>query len=357
MKKLILCGSALLLSLGSYAQGWTLTGAHDDFANTTPYKNGSNLEGIIWWGESVFAISRPGTGPMVVTATAAGGSTDGTVGGTGRYPLLGVNFNDSNDDGSGTPFTVDLSGGSNIVIDIENTHLSKLLYMGITLEDINGIQAKIEPHVSDVLTDWSGGQRKALIGFSVAANTRKTVTIDLSYEVGVVGGLTALSYANCGVGAASCPTTSYDIDITKIKGILFTVNFGKDNIDLSEGGADYSVETFLTAAQCAASEFNGDIKIYDFKLGSATTGTQEATISNSLKVYPNPAKEVLNVSFEATSGADVVLSDIVGNAVYTTSSTAGTNNISVNTSGLTTGMYILNISTDNGKVARKVNIK
>jgi hypothetical protein len=53
----------------------------------------------------------------------------------------------------------------------------------------------------------------------------------------------------------------------------------------------------------------------------------------------------------------VSLKDIIGNTVYTTSVGAGDNKISVPTAGLQSGMYILNIATDNGVVARKVTIK
>lgn len=359
MKKLILSGTALLLSLGfSFAQGWVTTGAHDDFINTTVYKNGPNLEGVVWWADGVFAISRPGDGAMTVTATNAGGTDNGLTTGIASYPLIGVNFNDANDNGTGTAFTVDLTTGANIQLDIENTHASKLLYMSITLEDINNVQSKIEPNISDLAgTTWADAQRKALNGFTVPATERKTITIDLSSVPGSVGGLTGGAYT-CS-GPSDCPVTTYSIDITKIKGVLFTVNFGKDNIDLSEGDGDHTIETFIPAADCAAATFTGDIKFHDFKIGSTivANGVNEAVIAGSLNVYPNPANDALTVSFDAATGADVTLSDITGFNVYSSSTNSGSNNITVNTSGLASGMYILNVATETGRVARKVTIE
>ena len=81
------------------------------------------------------------------------------------------------------------------------------------------------------------------------------------------------------------------------------------------------------------------------------------SINNSLKVYPNPANDVLNVSFETSNAAEVSLSNIVGTKVYTSNAAFGSNKMAINTSGLSSGIYILNIATENGVVARKVTIK
>ncbi len=133
MKKVLLSVGALLFSLGLSAQGWTTTGAHDDFAASTFYKNGSNLEGVVWWSGPDYVLTRNGDGKMIATGTNAGGSDNGLTSGTGRYPLIGVNFNDSNDNGTGTSFTVDLSAGANVQVDVENTHASKMVYMVVIL--------------------------------------------------------------------------------------------------------------------------------------------------------------------------------------------------------------------------------
>jgi hypothetical protein len=359
MKKFILSAGALALSLGLHAQGWETAGAHDDFATATEYSLGANLQGIYWFdltGQDTLVLSRPGTGAMNIAVTTAGGCNAASAPSDyGKcYPVFGANFGN---DGAPSPtsYTVDLTGGANIKLDVENMHVSQVIFMSIILEDINGNKSMIEPNVSDVPVpgNWATDtQRKALNGFTVAAATRKTVNIDLSSVPGAIGGLTIGTYT-CG-GPGNCPTTSYTIDPSKIKTVMFQVNFGKDNIDLSED-LNYATETFISAGSIAS--YTGTVKFHDFKIGTTTTGIEEATINSSLKVYPNPAKEVLNISFDATSESNVVLSDIVGNAIYSTTYASGSNNISVNTSGLPTGMYILNISTENGRVARKVNIK
>jgi len=361
MKKVILCGTALLFSLGFMkAQGWQTAGAHDDFATTTPYANGPNGEGISWFettSATALVITRPGTGDgfMNIAATNAGGA--------GNYPVFGANFNN---DGAGVPtsYVVDLHSGADIKVDIENVS-SQLLFMQITLEDINGVKSDYEPNVADVLTTTAYGDnsgtpnyyyyRKALNGFTIAAGVRKSITIDLSSVPGAVGGLTTVSYAGCATGPYYCPTTAYSIDATKIKTVIFTVNFGSSDINLSEGDGNPIADTFISGATINA--YTGTIKLHDFKIGTVTTGVNEALIGSSLSIYPNPAKDALTVSFDANSGANVTLSDIAGMPVFSTIANIGSNKINVNTSNLPSGMYILNVATENGKVARKVTIE
>ena len=354
MKKLILCVSALLVTLGlANAQGWGTTGAHDDFATANFYKNGANLEGLVWFDASnaYYPMTRAGNGYMSIAVAGAGGCNTAAP---NCYAVFGVNFNDANDNGTGTPFVVDLSGGNaDITIDIENTS-GALMFMSVHLVDINDVQSTIEPNVADVAgKTWADPNRKAINGLTVAAGVRKTVTIDLSSVPANLGGLTTGAYT-CS-GPNDCPVTTNSIDPSKIKAVLFRVNFGKDNIDLSEGDGNPLAETFIQGS--TINSFTGTINIYDFKIGDVVAGLNESLINSSLSVYPNPANEALNISFKANGGADVSISDIVGNKVFSTTAGSGENNIPVNTSNLPSGMYLLTIVTDNGTVVRKVNIK
>jgi hypothetical protein len=238
--------------------------------------------------------------------------------------------------------------------------------MSITLEDINGNKSIIEPDIRDVLDTSSYGyagpptnhyRRKALNGFTLSGNVTKVIKIDLSSIPGSVGGLDAVSYSGCATGPFYCPTTHYTLDPSKIKDVLLTVNFGSSDINLSEGDGDPTLDTYVPGTSISA--YTGVIKLYDFKIGTlTTTGINDPTQTDgSLSVYPNPAKETLNVSFDATGAAEVSLSDMVGNKVYSTSTNAGTNQVTMNTASLPSGIYILNVTTDKGKVARKVTIQ
>jgi hypothetical protein len=377
MKKIILCGSALLLSLGFAKAQWSATGAHDDFATTTQYANGPNGEGLSWFVDpnagSQLAITRPGDGTLKVAV--ATNTPCHNAGVPSCYPYFGVTFGALH----GQTFVVNTATSTNadVYLDIENKHLTQSTYIAITLVDSLGNQSTIEPNVSDVLstTTYSDNtgtpnfyyHRKALNGFTIAANTRVQVLIDLSSVPSALGGLTPFDNDgngtpnNCdGTHPYTCPETAYILHPSIIKGLNFAVNFGDQDINLSQGDGNYLNDKLVQGtAITAAGPFAGNLLIHEFRFGSATlAGTNEATvIDNSLKVYPNPAKESITVDFTSTNGADVSLTDIVGNKVVSTSATAGDSQITMNTSGLPTGMYILNVTTENGKAARKVSIK
>lgn len=350
MKKLLLTGSALLVLAFANAQtaGVTATGVYDDFEQEGFYFNPAlDSLGMIWWSgdDKVFTIARPGTEAMEITAVNAGG-------GASSYPLFGLDFNKG--------LTVDFSGGADITIDIENTSLTDDLIMDITLEDVNGKKATREPNVSDVTSNLAWGDapypRKALNGFTLAADTRSTITIDLSSVPGAIGGLTE-DWSGCDAASkpANCPATSYTLDASKIKAILFRVNAGLGDYPISQGDGNYAADENIAAN--SVDPYNGVIKIHSFKMGSNVTGVDKSLSANAIGLYPNPAKEKLNVSFNNEIATEVSLNDIFGNAVYTAVVSAGAKYTTVNTSGLTSGMYILNVATSNGTISRKVIIE
>lgn len=82
---------------------------------------------------------------------------------------------------------------------------------------------------------------------------------------------------------------------------------------------------------------------------SLTSG-QHAGINDvnniSVKVYPNPATEVINVHAEALRQVNVI--DVNGRVVLTT------NNSEVNISNLATGVYFVRVITDNGTAMEKI---
>jgi hypothetical protein len=357
MKKLLLSGTALLLSLSlANAQGWSTTGAHDDFATASQIANGPNGEGLYWFettGGTTLALSRTGDGTMGVAVTNAGACA--TANST-CYPVFGVNFGV---DGSSVPYTMDLSTNADIYLDIQNTG-STFNFITVTLEDINGNKALFEPNVTDVTSTYAWGDapypRKALNGFTfqVDDNTAKTIHLDLTNGGTNVGGLTPGAYT-CDI-PANCPVTSYGIDITKIKTVIFSVNFGNANVFISEGDGDNTVDTFVPGNTITA--YTGGYILSDFIIGTfVVTANQGSVDNNKLSVYPNPTKDILNVSYDAANGADITLTDMVGNKVLSTSASAGSTQVSLNTSNLQNGVYILNVSTENGKTSRKVSIQ
>ncbi|MBC7487382.1 MAG: T9SS type A sorting domain-containing protein [Cytophagaceae bacterium] len=380
MKKLLLSGSALMLFIASanaQTPGTTSASAYDDFSgNYQP----ANQRGIFYWrGQVADAtdVRDEVTGKETFTYTAEHGAV-----------YLEVNFGN---DGATTPvpFTLNCSTMADVEVDIENLSSTKDLTMRVVLTDINNKYTEIEPNLSDLVgvsdeatiipnLTWAGlteddiyplpsnldavYPRKAYNGFVLKAATRRTIRIDLSSAAGAIGGLKWSSYT--GGNPNTMPATTYDFDPSQVKNVQFIFNEGwGDPRPFSDHAMNEGSHRFDAEAQ-SQDNYTGALVLRSFKIGNVLapldpipTAITDAAVDGSLKAYPNPAKETLNVTFESTSGTTVSLTDIVGNTVYTTSANAGANEIRMNTSNFTKGVYILNVTTEKGKATRKVSIQ
>jgi polyhydroxybutyrate depolymerase len=89
-------------------------------------------------------------------------------------------------------------------------------------------------------------------------------------------------------------------------------------------------------------DFKASVEIWRFfrkyKLNTLTSIRASEKENLNLNVYPNPANDVLNVSFDAgDKTATIIISDVLGHVVIKENYSAG----KINTSGLATGMYVL----------------
>jgi Secretion system C-terminal sorting domain len=388
MKKLLLCASVLSLSLGlakAQTPGKFPTYVYDDFQQTAQYENTDGTGGIYWYSGNATAVNATrvvGNSTFQYANAAAGVTYLSADFGTDPGPLAG-----SADD---TPLSINLTTMSDIEVDLKNTSTTSDLQLRVYLKDVNGKYLEIEPNVSDCVgvpdfaTANSGAMwtdlnlvypapanypadvavypRVAYNGFIIPSNTRKKYRIDLSSVSTAKGGRFAGTYTGGSPinSPQSSAPNSTTFDITKVHVVEFV--FNEDTpFTLSDGALNVSSYQY-DAEGISQSDYTGSIVFYSFKVGSVltplTTGiVTDAAVDGSLKAYPNPAKETLNVSFEATSNATVSLTDIVGNTLYTTAATAGENEIKINTSSFTKGMYILTVSTEKGKATRKVSIQ
>ena len=91
------------------------------------------------------------------------------------------------------------------------------------------------------------------------------------------------------------------------------------------------------------------------------SGIDEIFGAGTVSVFPNPAKDKINVSFNAKDQADlqISLNDLSGKQVLTNkySVAKGENQLSVDVNGLSKGVYVLNLITEKGTIHYKVMIK
>lgn len=92
---------------------------------------------------------------------------------------------------------------------------------------------------------------------------------------------------------------------------------------------------------------------FNIKIEGAT-GLENADLSSFLKVFPNPAKEQVTVSMDLSKSpiSTIAMIDVAGREISTLSNIHA-HNYSVNTAGLQSGIYFLNVTTENGATATK----
>jgi len=85
------------------------------------------------------------------------------------------------------------------------------------------------------------------------------------------------------------------------------------------------------------------------------TGINDYVNNQNIKLYPNPAEEVLFVELENNRKSDYVIYDILGKVEKT--GQLVDNKSQINISELSTGMYIIQINTENNSMSYKFSVK
>ncbi len=128
-------------------------------------------------------------------------------------------------------------------------------------------------------------------------------------------------------------------------------------ISFAGTGESTIVETVLVQnlTQGTSLTLNGSDVLH---LLAAITGIEQLTDSNvnSMRIYPNPMTENSNIEFEmSTSGSVTVdLFDITGKKVTTTQNKVQAGTQTFNVSGLNSGIYTVNIKSDNFVYSGKI---
>ena len=143
------------------------------------------------------------------------------------------------------------------------------------------------------------------------------------------------------------PNTCYTFEILDSYG---------DGICCAYGNGAYTVKDATGAILATGGEF-ADIEVKSFKTGVLSLDELNTI---ALNVFPNPATDEVNVSFEA-SNADysISLMDLQGRIVNTQSfsNLSGTQLISIETESVSKGSYIVVVSSNGVKTTKNVVIK
>jgi endo-1,4-beta-D-glucanase Y len=341
----------------------------DDFDATTEVKVANSTTAITWWvapeSAASHKITRTAT-DMKVTLTKA---NEKLLTGKGSYKVFGLNF------GVGNYINLNELSNANINLNITNNTDTEVK-LAIQLKDVNGVSAEIVPE--DVAgISWNNQWEK--IGPTIAKGQTFNGVIDLSTRANELGGLTALSY-----GCATpdvCPSTAYTLDASKIKEIVFIVNGGAavDNMLVPPTGD--LVFNYLSIGETAKSSAkiiksgavepivdadNDGVPDYidnclnslpgekvDAK-GCKANGTEDL-LSQSIAVYPNPAKDELNVSQASYIMDEVSLVNVSGLTVKTFNLTSSNQSLSLQ--GVDKGVYVLILKGQTHTVQKRIVVE
>jgi hypothetical protein len=119
-----------------------------------------------------------------------------------------------------------------------------------------------------------------------------------------------------------------------------------------------SGELFITFQSDGA--YNGPGWTAEWEIGNIGVDEQNESFNN-LKVYPNPANNLLNISFslDETQSFDIKLLSVTGEVVYVESTNEFSGNYvnTIDLSEIAKGVYFLNLTNNKGTVNKKVIIK
>lgn len=92
---------------------------------------------------------------------------------------------------------------------------------------------------------------------------------------------------------------------------------------------------------------------------STPTSLKEVSLNNALGVHPNPVStgQYVSINFnEFVDNAEIILTDITGRVVYQNSIHTPTDHTKLNIPELSSGIYILNVSAQNGTLMKSSKI-
>lgn len=139
----------------------------------------------------------------------------------------------------------------------------------------------------------------------------------------------------------------------------FTVISGTAVLSVPEQWTQYTYPLDAYAGQqiyIAINYLSNDtfaLLVDDFKVTTSTLGIDDH-LTSQVSVYPVPANDVINVSNTANMIINSVeIVDLNGRTVKN-SMFKNVSDLQINVSDLSSGMYLMNISTDQGKISKKV---
>lgn len=132
-----------------------------------------------------------------------------------------------------------------------------------------------------------------------------------------------------------------------------------DDVQLATSGISPTGFSYFYAADDDAWYLQPQTPIVRLSFDPAyNIGLDELSSLTGLNVFPNPASDEVNVSFNINDASDVTVEvlDLTGKVMETVVNAAnvtGVQNAAINIAGYAAGMYVINVTTNEGSIQRK----
>ncbi len=129
------------------------------------------------------------------------------------------------------------------------------------------------------------------------------------------------------------------------------IDYTMNNIELKQSAHPFSSTTTSVAWY---SDFTKNLTpAYAIKTADvATLGITTSSAITDGYVYPNPTNDKITISLKSVKAAKLTVTDITGKVVMNSALNLTNGNTSVNINALENGLYIFNITTEDGKTAQ-----
>jgi hypothetical protein len=144
----------------------------------------------------------------------------------------------------------------------------------------------------------------------------------------------------------------------QVQGIYRLPPNGQQNI--INWNTEHSIENFHNLALVVFLQNNTTKEVLQSVVTdvSMNTNVNEIETTNNFFVYPNPASDILNISVSNNNKTDVTVTNIQGSVIFTTqlNNTNTTNEVAINTTNFSNGVYIVTLTQNGVKNTQKVII-
>ncbi|MDX2002219.1 MAG: PKD domain-containing protein [Chitinophagales bacterium] len=148
------------------------------------------------------------------------------------------------------------------------------------------------------------------------------------------------------VGSVTGNTASFDFRGTDYCSFIWYFGDGDSSLTLNPSHTYTDTGYYYVSLICRAG-ISSDTLTKRVRI-RGTVGVEDAEELTGVRVYPNPANDVLVIELEQSKEADLVLYDMVGRAMLKQTIRRGSNTIDV--SALAEGLYIYRIGETTGKI-------